>query len=314
MEKRTQNEIEKDYILIKDAAKTAKNFKEIEKITGLKYSEILTSLKKHPRVFNRIKKQFEQYHNSRKSVETKNDKKAAVPKIVIDTSVAGVQDIEKILEQEKSKVVLTQVVIKELARLQGIDDIYAMRARHLLAMPADNEEKFVHELISEEYETPDKCILEYCLKNKDDVILYTADKEMFNFAKVYNIPVKLFKALPRTDTYYSKRAITFDGIEKIGKDLIIDLDGINNKYRKVRVISDGKEYDTGIVNLKIGDQILLASSKKEGYVAFAHYKIISVWAKNHCDLIFSRRLYDLSKLEFNHIYKSFLRDFKRTIA
>lgn len=136
---------------------------------------------------------------------------------------------------------------------------------------------------------------------------------MFNFAKVYKIPVKLFRSLPKTEKFNNK-SITFEGLERIGNELIIDLDRHNNKFRMVRLISEGQEYDEGIVKLKVGDEILLASNKKEGYVSFAHYKITSLWDKNHCDLIFARRVYDLNRLDFNHIYKSFLRDFKRLIA
>lgn len=311
--KRTQRQIETDYKIIKAAAENATSFKDVEKATGFKHSEIITSLKKHPRVYDRIKKQFEEAQKNTIPVRAERFKAQIVPNIVIDTSITGVPDIEKILEEEPTQIILTQVVIKELSRMQHFNDVDAMRARHILAMPADNEEKFIHELISEEYETADKCILEYCLKNKDNVVLYTADKEMFNFAKVYKIPVKLFRALPKAETY-GKKSITFEGLERIGKDLIIDLDRLNNSFRKVRVISEGQEYDEGIIKLKVGDDILLASNKNEGYVSFAHYKMTSLWEKQHCDLVFCRRLYDLNRLDFNHIYKSFIRDFKRAIA
>ena len=49
------------------------------------------------------------------------------------------------------------------------------------------------------------------------IVKKKADKEMFNFAKVYKVPVKLFRAQPKNEKF-SKKAITFDGIEKIGKD------------------------------------------------------------------------------------------------
>lgn len=313
MVKRTQNEIERDYKRVKEAAEIVNSFKELEVLTGLKRCEIITSLKKHPRVYNRIKKKFEEKQTSNKSVETNASIKKTDKAIVIDTSISGVPDIEKILEEEPYNIILTQVVIKELSQMQHFNDEEAKRARHILAMPADNEDKFIHELISEDYETADKCILEYCLKNKDGVVLYTADKEMFNFAKVYKVPVKFFKAVSKSDNS-RKKALTFAGVEKIGKELILDLDRNNTLYKKVRVISNNQEYDEGIVKLNIGDEIFLAADKSEGYVAFAHYKMISLWEDNHCALVFSRRLYDLKKLDFNHRYKSFLRDFRRLRA
>lgn len=170
MAKRTQNEIEKDYLSIKRAAETATSFKDIERETGLKYSEIITSLKKHPRVFERIKKRFEEAQKNSKSAQNKECKRDDSPDIVIDTSITGVPGIEKVLEEESAHIILTQVVIKELSRMQHFNDSDAMRARHILAMPADNEDKFIHELISEEYESADKCILEYCLKKR--IILF----------------------------------------------------------------------------------------------------------------------------------------------
>lgn len=311
---RTQQQIEKDYIKIKKTAESVKSFKQLEAATGLSYCEIITSLRKHPRILEKIKKHFEDAKKSgEKRKITKKTAETLCKKVVIDTSLTGVPEIESVLKEESAKIVLTQVVIKELSRMQHFEDSDAMRARHILAMPAENEEKFIHELISEEYETADRCILEYCLQNKDNVVLYTADKEMFNFAKVYKVPVKLFRSVSTRESI-SKRSITFGGAEKIGKDLIVDLDKINTSFRRVIVISEGREYSEGIVKFKVGDEIFLASNKREGYVAFAHYKIISLWKENHCDLIFSKRLYDLGKLDFNYKYKCFLREFKRTIS
>ena len=311
MQRRTQSQIEKDYKIIREAAKTAKSFKELEKITGLKHSEIHTSLSKHPRAYERIKKIFADYGKSSgiepKSLPADTTKNA----IVIDTSIMGIEGIEKLLENEKSHIILTSVVVKELSQMQHFEDATAMRARHILAMPADYEDKFIHELIDETFETADQCILEYCKQNSNNVTLYTADKEMYNFAKIYKIPVKLFKL---SETTKKNKITTLRGTIKLGEHLMVDLDSKNTPFRSVRVISDGNSHDQGIVNLKVGDSVLLASKKREGYIAFAHYKIISLWKENNALIAFTRRLNDLSKLDFNHEYKSFLRDFKRKIT
>lgn len=57
--KRTQKEIEKDCKRIKEAAKTATSIRDIERATNLSYSEINTTMSKHPTIFKRIKNQLE---------------------------------------------------------------------------------------------------------------------------------------------------------------------------------------------------------------------------------------------------------------
>lgn len=311
MQRRTQSQIEKDYKIIREAAKTAKTFKELEKITGLKHSEIQISLSKHPRAYERIKKAFADYGKSTKAQPKASKINVDTKAIVIDTSITGVEGIENLLETDSASIILTSVVIKELSQMQHFDDASAMRARHILAMPADYEDKFVHELIDESFDTADKCILEYCKQNADNVILYTADKEMYNFAKIYRIPVKLFKLAEETK---KSKIITLLGAFRLKNDLIIDLDSQNTTKKSMSVFSEGVIHDEGIVKFKVGDDVFLASKKKAGYIAFAHYKITSLWKENNAMLVFSRRLYDLNKLDFNHEYKSFLRDFKRKIA
>jgi len=309
MAKRTSAQIEKDYKRIRVAAKTAKSIVDIQEMTNLSYSEIMVSLKKHPTVLKRIKKQLEEAHTSKTMPESKS--KTDEQYIVIDTSITAFKDIENVLKNEDKKIMMTSVVVKELAQMQHFEDSDAMRARHLLLMAAENEDKFVHKLIDETLETADKCILDFCEKNKDSVLLYTSDKEMYNFAKIYSIPVKFFKA--EMNEKKNSKITTFHGTKRVGRDLIIDLDSVNTDWRMVKVISEDKEITSGITALKVNDEIFLAS-QKDKYVVFAHYKVISLWADDNCSLIFSKRLNNLNKLDFNHRYKSFLRDFKRKIA
>ena len=129
-----------------------------------------------PTVYKRIKKQFEEPHDQK--VVSGNKAKTDEQYIVIDTSITSFKDIEDVLEHADKRIIMTSVVVKELAQMQHFEDADAMRARHLLLMAAENEDKFVHKLIDETLETADKCILDFCEKNKDSVLLYTSDKEI----------------------------------------------------------------------------------------------------------------------------------------
>ena len=311
MAKRTSTQIEKDYKKIKKLATEATNFKEIQEQTGLSFAEILVSLKNHPRVHENIKKQLEE-NRAKKSVRGKDIKNICNEKnVVIDASIMSTPDIAEILKAQKGKIILTSVTVKELAQMQHFKDKDAMNARHILLMAAEDDDKFVHELINENLSTSDECILDYCVKNKEEVVLYTSDKEMYNFAKIYGVEARFFKApVQKNKTAF----ITFYGVERIGSDLIIDLDFTNTKRKMLRVLSGDNQYDEGIVKLKIGDELLLASKRNEGHVAFAHYRITSLWKEQNAILIFSKRLYDMNKLDFDHKYKSFLRDFNRKMA
>lgn len=308
MNRRTQAQIEKDYKTIKKVAANAKTFKEIETLTGLSYAEIMVSLNKHPRVCAKIKHQMESARCNPVNSEVEGSKEQY---IVIDASITSIPNIENVLRTEKMRIIITSVAVKELSQMQHFEDADAMRARHLLLMAAEEEDRFVHKLIDESLATADDCILDFCVKNKENVTLYTADKEMYNLAKIYSVPARFFKA--QENEKKRKGLLTFRGITSIGNDLVIDLDRNNTAYKMVRVISNDKEFDEGIVRLKLGDEIMLAS-QKEGYVAFAHYKVTSLWAKDNCALLFSRRVHDFKNLKFNYRYKSFLRDFKRKVS
>ena len=308
--RRTQEQIEKDYKSIRESAKSSASWKELESKTGLKKAAILVSLEKHPRVLKKIKEKFSGTLVKAAEVKASDEKQRKEKYIVIDTSVTGVIDIvESLLNQDK-KIILTSVVIKELAQMQHFGDGNAMRARQLLGLPADYQDKFVHQLIDESFNTADECILQYCRKNASRVELYTADKEMYNFAMLYGIPVRLFRVL---EEIKNPKRTTLRGLVRVGEKLVIDLDKENTSYKSVRVISNGLEYDSGQVKVKVGDEILLVSQKLEGYIAFAHYKIVALWERDNTFLMYSKRVYDLKQLETTAQYKSFVRTFKRKL-
>lgn len=77
MAKRTAKEIEKDCKKIREAAKTAKSIKDIERATNLSYAEINTTMSKHPTIFKRIKQQIA-VNKEQAQIEKKNEKEALI--------------------------------------------------------------------------------------------------------------------------------------------------------------------------------------------------------------------------------------------
>lgn len=53
--RRTPQEVERDCERLKEAAKTATTIKELERVTGLSYFMIQSTLSKHPVIFKQIK-------------------------------------------------------------------------------------------------------------------------------------------------------------------------------------------------------------------------------------------------------------------
>lgn len=349
MAKRTQKEIEKDCKRIKEAAKTATSIKELEQATGLSYAMINTTLSKHPIIFKRIKEQLDINLANREKAksETKKQTSPAIKGIetshvstadnfsgfVIDASISGVENIkERLLKicNTNKKIILTSITIKELENLQKSITLQGKDARYFLALAAENPKSFVSQLIDETIGIPDDCIIKYCADNKDKFILLTSDKTMALKARMYGVEVQYFK---KTNNQTNSKVETSDTnanlvpkatpviastnsnvrtlipAKKIGNKLV--LSDFHTDTRSIRVYSDRYVYNNGTRELKIGDNVFIAS-KKDDCITFAHYKMISVEATNNCELIFSRRIYDYSKPDLPKIvYKNFFKDFLR---
>lgn len=347
MAKRTQKEIEKDCKRIKEAAKTATSIKELEQATGLSYAMINTTLSKHPIIFKRIKEQLDinlanrekakseakkQTSPAINGVETSNVSTANnLSGFVIDASISGVENIKELLLEicnTDKKIILTSITIKELENLQKSITLQGKDARYFLALAAENPKSFVSQLIDETVGIPDDCIIKYCADNKDKFILLTSDKAMALKARMYGVEVQYFKKtnkqtnskvetadtnanLVPTSTLASTNSNirTLFPAKKIGNKLM--LSDFHTDTRSIRVYSDRYVYNNGTRELKIGDNVFIAS-KKDDCITFAHYKMISVEATNNCELIFSRRIYDYSKPDLPKIlYKNFFKDFLR---
>ena len=239
-----------------------------------------------------------------------------IPGFVIDASITGVENLKEHLLKicnSKAKIIITSITIKELEKLQHFDDIYGKDARNILAMAAENSDSFESVLIDETFDTPDDCIINYCAENKDNVTLLTSDKTMALKARMYSVQVHYFKqaqCITAKNAMANKSNIrTLIPAKRMGNSLLIP--NFHTDTISIRVCSNGLEYNDGIRELQIGDDVFLAS-KKSDCVTFAHYHIISLYAENNCELIFSRRIYDYSNLDLPKAsYKSFVRDFLR---
>ncbi len=342
MVKRTQKEIEKDFRRIKEAAKTATSIKDLERKTGLSYAMINTTLSKHPTVFKRIKAQMSNnqeinsenklkaieedfYESKAVAVKRKKVAQVATSGFVIDASITGIKELRDVLSKichSNEKLILTSITIKELEKLQKFKDTDAHDARYILALAAENSNNFENVLIDETVGIPDDCIIKYCANNKDNVTLLTSDKTMTLKARMYGVQVQYFKQPTKAtadnvtvsenahpDKSRKKSNIrTLMPANKIGNQLVIS--NFENHVISISVFSDGTEYNYGIRELHIGDDVFVATKKKK-YITFAHYRILSLSSQDNCELIYSRRFYDFNNFNVTDTaYESFLNAFK----
>lgn len=235
---------------------------------------------------------------------------------VLDASICGIENLKDILSSifaKNAKIILTSITIKELKKLQEFKDIAAKDAKYILTIAAENYENFRKVLIDETFESPDECIIKYCADHKQDIVLLTADKMMALNARILGVKTQYYKH--NNNSRYSKvqattYAVTLLAARTIGDKLVVC--DFENNYRSVLIISNGIEYTKGEYELKIGDDVYIATNKTQ-YMTFAHYQIISLTPKNNCKLVYSRRIYSASEIDCltKAGYKSFMRDFKR---
>lgn len=342
--KRTQKEIEMDCKRLKEAAKTATSLKGLEKETDLSYAMINTTLSKLPTIFKRIKAQLttnlenDELELQKKKKEEDKVKKEVLKKteiateenkepseaksftgFVIDASISGIENLRTMLSeicQTKDKLVLTSVTIKELEKMQKFKGINANDARYILALAAENSNNFENVLIDETLNTPDDCIIKYCADNKERVKLLTSDKTMALKARMYDVKVQYFKHTKSSNTNTTPK-INYQTNSKI--TTLIPASRIDNKLcisnfhkhnMSISVYSNGWEYTEGPVELKVGDDVFIATIKAN-YITFAHYRMVSLSAENNCKLMYSKRFYNYNNFDVSKAsYKSFLKGFK----
>ncbi len=235
---------------------------------------------------------------------------------VIDASITGVKDLRNILSEifnTKSKIILTSITINELEKMQIMTGIKGADARYILALAAENEEIFENILIDETYDTPDDCIIQYCSENKKGIILLTSDKTMALKARMHEVQVRYLKQTNIITNNGNKKSsnskiMTLFSARRIGDQLLIS--EFQTDTKSIRVCSNGIEYEDGVRELKIGDDVYIAT-KKPDYITFAHYKIISLYSENNCEMIYSKRIYDYKDIDLlKASYKAFIKNFK----
>lgn len=334
-EKRTMKQIEEDFKVIRKIAQTATSMKELESETGLSLAMINTTLSKHPVVSKRIKQQLslnrqkakvksESRKTQRarekdnkidslkeKAQEDLDSKHNQITGFVIDASMAGTKSLKENIAKiciSKEKIILTSITVKELHMMERFDDISGIDANYLLRKAVNEPENFEVIPIDETFNTPDDCIIEFC-KDKD-VTLLTSDKEMTLNARMYNISVQFFKKFECASRKFEYKVKTLLVAERIkGKLVITDFMPPN---KLICVYSDGIEYSKGVYELKIGDDVYLCSKKKD-YITFAHYKMISLYEKENCELVYARRIYDYNNINLGKtLYTSFVKHFIQT--
>lgn len=330
---RTKKEIEQDCKRLKEAAKTATTFKELEKATGLSYAMIQTTLSKHPTIFKRIKAQLV-LNKEKATLETPEVPETApievttetsdLPEMVstkqeenfsffvIDASICGIQHLRNILSQislNNGKIILTSITIKELEKLQKFDDVDGNDARYILGLAAENPNRFENVLIDENVGIPDDCIIKYCADHKDSVTLLTSDKTMALKARMFSVNVRYFNHFNSPmRTHTNSKIMTLIPAKQVRNELFIS--DFQRRFMSIRVFSNGLEYNEGNKKLKIGDDVLIVT-KKLDYITFAHYRMISLRTINNCKLLYNKRFYNDDKIDVsNPLYKSFLQDFK----
>lgn len=315
MAKRTQEQIEKDTKRIQEAAKTATSMQEIVKVTGLSLAQVKKSLSNHPRISKKIMRQLEENQTKANStVESpkiqeelpeKNEGEAYKYGYVIDTSMVGVDTHYELLDHicaTNGKIILTSVVRKELNKMQFVkDDDLARRARRILAMAATRPEKFYDVRIDETSDIPDDNIVKYCVDNRHRVTLLTADKNMTLDAREQHVKVEYYKSgsqeiriPPRVEVSLDEKGIkTLNPAKKVRDRLSIT--EMKGKKRDIRVWSNGVEFRDGIVKLRVGDDVFIASQKNYG-IAFSHYKVINLSEKFNCKDIFNTKLHSYDEI------------------
>lgn len=241
-------------------------------------------------------------------------------KYVIDASVAEtwgiIERLTKMCEKNK-KIVLTCVTLRELDRMQKCSNFGANNARKILGLAAEHEENFKSMDIDVKDAIPDDCIIRYCEHHKRSVILLTGDKVMAINARKKGIKTEFIKQDERVTKIklqekYQKEKVD-DGISTLYQAKLIAgnliMTDMNTEKRSTYVRSEGKVYNQGMKELKIGDDVYIITDKIE-YISLLHFKMISLKKKNHSKLVYVKNVYypyDLS--DTSGEYKQFLSEF-----
>lgn len=241
---------------------------------------------------------------------------------VIDTSICGIDNPKALFERLvklsdstdcKSKIILTTVTIDELDSLQKRSVENSANARAILTAATNDSKHYLSVKINTSYRLADDCVLHFCSRHKSSVTLLTADKAMYLKARAMFIDACYIKSVNKHVGYNQSTIRTLRPTKKSGEKLLLtsNFDPISNA---MRVLSDGLEYDISKMRkpyeLHIGDDVLVAK-KKDTYISFYHFKMISVYEQENCEIVYYKQIYsskDISNLP-KASYKNFIKDF-----
>ena len=254
-------------------------------------------------------------------LSTKNRKKD----IVVDASAMAIINIIgriNSLIEEGYRFILLETTREELDKLQKYkgEDVSKWNASKFLGMSQQDRDHFFNVRERFLFKDPDNRIAQFCINNKDSVILWTADKRLA--AEVNGSNVEVLYLGPDGMTIpeqKNKRISKFYQATMQDNDLCI----MNNRQdREIWIIRNGeciKNPDNGF-KLRLKDQIMVAIRKqnhefRKPYVAFAAYTIIAISDNNNVQVDYTHQYYDVdeprTKLS-NPQYKLFVLNFIQT--
>lgn len=326
MIRRTIKQIESDYkkanAYFNLNSDSLTSLKEIATAVGLSENMLRNSLSKHPRKYNKIRKilaknkeKLKDASESKTSLRNTPEselEKFSKPIYVIDASITGYEKLFSTLNSaiaDGSKIVITSITRKELVSLKKIPDNQGKDATIILSMAVTNPEVFISVHINETIGIPDDCIIAYCEEHKENVILLTSDIEMALKARELSIQTQyLMQQIPE----HTKNKKLF--VAKIIDNKLV-ISNFSTKNQSICVVSDGIEYNSGVYELKIGDDVYVATKKSSEYMTFVHFKIVSLSYENNCKTVFHYRITCIQDIEQlpKGGYKSFMREFSRKI-
>lgn len=242
--------------------------------------------------------------------------------IVIDASAMAIVNIVGRINQmveEGYRFLLLETTREELDKLQKFtgEDVSKWNASKLLGISQIDREHFWNVRERFLFKDPDNRIAHYCINNRKNVILWTADKRLAaevngsNCEVLYLGPDGMATAQPKN------RRISkfFQAQMKDGKLVISN----NRQDREIWILRDNsciKNPENGF-ELKLRDQILVGIRKqnheyRKAYVAFAAYTVIKISDSENVQVDYTHQYYDeyepQTKLS-NPVYKIFVLNF-----
>jgi rRNA-processing protein FCF1 len=242
--------------------------------------------------------------------------------IVIDASAMAIVNIVSRINQmieEGYRIILLETTREELDKLQKFtgEDVSKRNASKLLSISQGDREHFYNVRERFLFRDPDNRIAQFCMNNRDSVILWTADKRLAaevngsNCDVVYLGPDGMANAQPKT----KRVAKFFQATMREGKLVISN----NRTDREIWILRGNdcfKNPGNGF-ELQLNDQILVAIRKenhqyRKAYVAFAAYTVIKISDEQNVEVNYTHQYHDVyepqTKLS-NPQYRAFVLNF-----